>query len=174
MASDAAGQGPRHYPPKPAAIRAVRSELSDRLDRARPRVHDATPEELPTGFVRRMHSPRHLSTQSRGTRLGSTRQLPGESASLPEFQVLNRSIFVFASLGCKVGASSLFPVSTRQAPVSRAVGSFTPARPATAGRLKTSYSRALKVSQSTPMLPVPGMLQLLTEADYRRMGLAPP
>ena len=101
---------------------------------------------------------------------GSQREMP--SAPLPEFHVLNRSVFAFGALGYKVGASSLFPTSTRQGRVQRSVGRFTPARPAMASKgLKTSYSRPLNVSYSSPALPVPGALQLLTEIDYQRMGL---
>lgn len=158
---------PRHYHPRKPASVVVQSELSNRLNCAEPRVHKPTPEEIPAAFMRKQ----------------STRPNEPETPPPPEYQVLNRSVFVFEALGWKVGASSIFPNSTRQAPVPRAVGNFTSAlhHPSAVSKAKTTFHEAraqgkgITRSNSSPVfaLPVPGTCQIMNQEDYGRLGLRP-
>ena len=157
------------YEPKPSASMLFQTEISSRLNCSAARVHQPSPDEIPTAFVRRSkESPR--------------RDVRATSPPPPEYQVLNRSVFVFASLGWKVGTATVFPVSDRHAPVARAVGRYT-APVTAASKVKTTYhdsrgqGKSLRASRSSPAmaaLPLPGTCQILNQEDYRWLGLRPP
>ena len=203
--SGAGRRAPRTYDPKPAAIHKFKAELSNRLSHTKQRVHQATENELPVAFTRRpphenlgddmliMHSPPRpltspeLQRNPEGRRQAQERSPEWRRAvadavepkPLPEFQVLNRSIFVFEALGSKEGprvhpSSTIFATSTRQGPVVRSAGSYTPVRPSSAKPRGLFPNSNAKPGTSGSALPMPGMLKIMTPEDYAKLGLDPP